>query len=474
MPAERPVASPANPHDPEPGAGGEEPGFRALWEASPLPQLLLDAEGRVLLRNHAAEPLGPGETLAALLRDPGSAAALLGAPGSAVEQPVELWDGRRVLLSCSPVAAEGGPPRVLVALRDISVWRRLEQELEATRAAASLGQLALAVASEINNPLAVLLGRIELIGAVGGAEGPAIAPHLDILAQHARQIADILQGLQALGRVGTAGCAEHPLEPLLDRARQLAGRRLGAVVIAQEFAEPGLGVVGDREQLAQALCALLIHCAGAMHRRGTVQVRAWAEQERTRVAVQDYGTAPPRGVAELLGRQHAPMELLAAGVGLGLLLAHVITREQGGWLTVQTDGVRGARYLLDLPGRRSALDEDLPRVLVIDPTGTLGPQVHAALVGVPVGVRVVSTGQEATRVLEGCRVALVLVPQELPGQTGLTLRRGLVRRWPELEPRVHVLHAPPGAGIPGVPTLPDPPRREALLAALGVGGPTQG
>jgi signal transduction histidine kinase len=110
-------------------------------------------------------------------------------------------------------------------------------------------------------------------------------------------------------------------------------------------------VSGDRERLRQVLQNLLENAVKYSRAGEEVDVRAWAENGRVLVAVEDTGPGIPREhhalIFERFGRTN--VGLGKPGTGLGLFIARSIAEAHGGRLTVQSAAGDGAIFTLELP-----------------------------------------------------------------------------------------------------------------------------
>jgi signal transduction histidine kinase len=110
-------------------------------------------------------------------------------------------------------------------------------------------------------------------------------------------------------------------------------------------------VSGDRERLRQVLQNLLENAVKYSRTGEEVDVRAWAENGRVLVAVEDTGPGIPREqhalIFERFGR--ANVGLGKPGTGLGLFIARSIAEAHGGRLTVDSSPGDGATFTLNLP-----------------------------------------------------------------------------------------------------------------------------
>jgi signal transduction histidine kinase len=110
-------------------------------------------------------------------------------------------------------------------------------------------------------------------------------------------------------------------------------------------------VSGDRERLRQVLQNLLENAVKYSRSGEDVDVRAWAENGRVLVSVEDTGPGIPREqhalIFERFGR--ANVGLGKPGTGLGLFIARSIAEAHGGRLTVDSAPGDGATFILELP-----------------------------------------------------------------------------------------------------------------------------
>ncbi|HET9327496.1 MAG TPA: ATP-binding protein [Candidatus Eisenbacteria bacterium] len=376
---------------------------RALLDHDDIGILLIDPQGRVAEANAAAlQLLGTtaarthGEPASELLRtvvsgdDPVADAfrskasereAVLHARGGA-EVPV-LLRSRRI----------GKPPWLVMAIRDLSQSRRMQQELRRHERLATLGQLSTGVAHEIRNPLTgigtsaqVLLGRFE----PRDERARFVRVILDEVARLDRIVNSLLQYARPrepeLKPTALATCIEHVLELAADPVER-AGVRVELDVAR------GLGPVYiDPDLVTQVLLNVTLNAVQAMpqggrlryevrrvrrrgpprgagrrasdrsRRNGRAVARPWSVFQQVRVI--DTGVGIPRGI---LSKLFDPFfSTKPGGTGLGLSICQTIMHEHGGSIAAASREGRGTTVLLDFPvekrhGERRRTDSDAKR-----------------------------------------------------------------------------------------------------------------
>lgn len=432
--------------------------FRVLWEACPDSFLTVDAAGRVQDHNPAARDFG--EVFTEAFEDPAAAWELL--HRERISGELVLVDGRPVHVNGARLEPGKQDGLVLVVVRDLSLNRLLHAELVQARRLAVIGGLAATVAHEINNPLAIILGRLELLREVEDPDAAALKRTLDLIQDHAMRIGLISRNLHVFGRPGLGMRSHIEVAGLVTAAVGHGGRRLTEVDLQLDITD-GLSVYGDPVQLEQVLAAMLLHCADSMHRRGLLRLRARTDGRQFLLELRDQSAGVPEGLQERLLQPWAPSQQGNRGSMLGLSVAASIVRAHGGRLVALEDRSEGAIYQVTLPQER--LEAGGLRVLLVEPRGDAeaiallleqeGHSVLRARDGITAVARVAADSPD-----------VVLASPYLAGLDGQSLPQALSDRFPNLSARVVLLLEPGQAGPPSAAVLRKPLVRAELVDVL--------
>jgi len=116
------------------------------------------------------------------------------------------YDGswRTMLGMASPLLdAEGKPAGVIISVRDVTMEKKLEQQIIQSERLAAMGQMIGGFAHELNNPLTAILGYAELLQESETSE--STRKRIGDLHKEARRAAEIVQNLQYFARPPAPG-----------------------------------------------------------------------------------------------------------------------------------------------------------------------------------------------------------------------------------------------------------------------------
>jgi PAS domain S-box-containing protein len=260
---------------------------------------------------------------------------------------------RTMRANASPLFdAEGKASGVIMSVRDITVERKLEQQIIQSERLAAMGQMIGGFAHELNNPLTSIMGVAELLQEGEPAENRR--KQLVMLQQQARRAADIVQNLMYFSRPPAPGKGPINLSELVQRTLHLHAYSLRKNNITVDFLpEASFPVVnGDSHQLMQIFLNLILNAEQAMREArelGTLRIRLEKSDKALAVVFQDDG---PGIAPEVLPNIFDPFYTTkrpGRGTGLGLSICKAILREHGGEIEASSGPGGGAVFKVTLP-----------------------------------------------------------------------------------------------------------------------------
>lgn len=280
------------------------------------------------------------------------------------ESEVGAADGRTVPVSLltAPIHGPSGELRGAVAvLRDLSRLKALEAEVRRGERLAALGQMALALAHEIRNPLGAVRGVAQLLGDELG-EGP-FREHVAVMLGEIDRVNRVMEALLDLGRPMTFTFAWVNLHELLERVCFLAEpvARQHDVLLIRRY-DPSLPALwADPDRLTQVFQNLVQNGIEAMPGGGRLVLTSRASLDAlygkvdlgtgprplVEVLVQDEGEGIPAGLGDRVFDPFVTTK--PKGLGLGLALSHRIVEEHRGALRVTSTPGKGTTFACYLP-----------------------------------------------------------------------------------------------------------------------------
>jgi PAS domain S-box-containing protein len=248
--------------------------------------------------------------------------------------------------------AEGKPAGVIISVRDVTMEKKLEQQIIQSERLAAMGQMIGGFAHELNNPLTSILGMAELLQEGDVSEGAR--KQLTILHQQARRAAEIVQNLQYFARPPAPGRSHVNLNELIQRTVQMQAYPLRKSNITVDFLpEPSIpAVMADPNQLMQVFLNLLLNADQAIREnreKGTIRIRLSRKPDAVWIVFQDDGP----GIAhESLAHIFDPFfttKRPGRGTGLGLSICKTVLREHGGNIEAANAQDGGAIFTISLP-----------------------------------------------------------------------------------------------------------------------------
>lgn len=228
--------------------------------------------------------------------------------------------------------------------------RRAEAELRGTLRLAAAGEMAAALAHELNQPLTAVASyarAAEIIARRRDPDGAMLEATLAKLTVEATRAAEVVRRLRDFFRAGSMDLRSCITRELVERAAQAAAEAASAreVTIEAVVAENLPPVMVDAVQMQVVLRNLLANAVDAAALEGgarEVAVSAAALAGEVVITVRDSG----RGVhAAELQRIFEPFETTrATGMGMGLAIGRAIVEAHGGRLWAEA-GAGGAFHL---------------------------------------------------------------------------------------------------------------------------------
>jgi two-component system cell cycle sensor histidine kinase/response regulator CckA len=447
-------------------------GYRMLFDASPLPTWVYDAETLEFLAvNEAAvrhygwtreeflgmriteiRPHADVESLIAGIRD-----------GSSFGSPQrETWRHRRrdgslidVEVSAGRIEFDGHPAALVVA-RDVTERRRMEERLADAEKMEAVGRLAGGVAHDFNNLLTVISGYAAIL-----REDPTRTEPLDEIVHAAEQAGSLTGQLLAFSRRQVLNPVAVDVNEIVRGMKPMLGRIIGDDVhVKVQLAERVAPVIADRAQIERVVLNLAANARDAMPRGGRLTIETAdvdldegfvaAHGEITPgphvlLAISDSGIGMTDEVRKRLFEPFFTTKAAGAGTGLGLATVFGVVRQSGGAIYVYSEEGRGTTFKIYLPASSEPMSEpvqeDQPTsrrgtetVVVVEDDPSVRELVKLMLEGFGYEILAAPDGDSAARLCHEHPggVDLLLTDVVMPDIGGRVLAERLIALFPDL------------------------------------------
>lgn len=227
-----------------------------------------------------------------------------------------------------------------------------QQQLVRSEKLAAIGQLTASIAHEVNNPIAVIQGNLDLVRELLGADAQRVEGEFRLLDEQVERMRLIVTQLLQFARPAEyAGYVEAvDTSRLVDDCLVLVGHLLARtnIVLDKRLAATRQPML-NRQELQQVLVNLLVNAIHAMPEGGRLTLASHDIDAHT-VELSVTDTGPGLG-AELLRELFKPFVTRKKdGTGLGLWISRSIVERYDGELLAadRDDGYSGARFTLRL------------------------------------------------------------------------------------------------------------------------------
>jgi two-component system NtrC family sensor kinase len=347
-----------------------EENYRALFDSSVIGTVVLDAEtGRVVMANEAAvrifefgspqEGIGRSPLEFVLPEDRETVRQVIGQDlfvqeaRRMVQFRAVTKSGRAIWLSVTAAKImHEGRLAALISFTDITEQKLQNDKLMIADRLVSIGELAVGVAHELNNPLAGIIGLSELLMEKNIPD--YIRRDLAMIRDEARRAADVTSNLLAFARKHRPAKQLSQINAIIEDVLKLRAyaHKSNCIKIERHLAPDLPEMLVDPFQMQQVFLNIVINAEYFMteaYGRGTLVITAMRQNGAVKVSFVDDGPGIP---AEDLSRIFDPFfttKEAGKGTGLGLSICHGIVTAHGGQIHAANQAGGGATISVELP-----------------------------------------------------------------------------------------------------------------------------
>lgn len=240
----------------------------------------------------------------------------------------------------------------LIILRDITERKDMQEQLIAQDRLASIGELTSGLAHEINNPLAVVKGFVELLRNRDLPED--VMSDINIINGEVDRAAKIVSNLLAFSRKQPEAKGPVDVNYVIEKTLELRSyEQTSNNIRTITNLNPELSkVMASEQQLRQVFLNIIINAEYFMteeNAKGILEIATEKAGSYVRIYFSDNGPGiSPENIKRIFNPFFTTKDV-GKGTGLGLSICHGIITEHGGNIWVESTPSKGTKFIIILP-----------------------------------------------------------------------------------------------------------------------------
>lgn len=370
---------------------------------------------------------------------------------------------RTGLLSAEVIEVTG-QRSILTVTKDLTEYRKLEQQLRLSQRMEAIGRLAGGVAHDFNNLLTVILGScLQLLGALETSDPRRLL--VEEIQQAGDRAGILTRQLLAFGRRQVLAPKLMDLNEVVRNAETILRRLVGENIDLVSVLSPEVPPVQiDPGQVEQVILNLAVNARDAMPNGGKLTIEtASADLDESyasahpplqpgsyiMLAVSDTGCGISAEIQAHIFEPFFTTKSAGQGTGLGLAMVYGIVKQSGGYIWVYSEVGHGTTFKIYLPsagqgGQPESTEEVVPparkaspggeTVLVVEDEDAVRRLVGRTLAAGGYRHLEARNGEEALEICakSGEMVHLLVTDVVMPRMSGPELAKRLQVFYPEL------------------------------------------
>lgn len=250
----------------------------------------------------------------------------------------------------------------LLVFNDMTVLKKMEEQIRRTDRLSSIGTLSAGMAHEIKNPLVTIKTFTQLLPQQHN-DPEFRHTFFDLVGQEVKRIDTIVNRLLNFARPAKAALKPVSLHEIVENSLRLVDQQLAQheIVLERHLDAKRFIIEADAEQLNQTFINFFLNATHAMDKGGKMTVRTSVikhsqdialvagEQngDSIQVDIQDTGCGiAPEDLSKIFDPFFTTKE---DGVGLGLSVSHGIIQEHNGIIDVESEKGKGTVFHVQFP-----------------------------------------------------------------------------------------------------------------------------
>jgi len=325
----------------------------------------------------------------------------------------------------------------VVTFQDITMRKRMEEELLHSKKMQALGVISSGVAHEINNILAAIDGNIQILMRQNKGREKLLET-LNVVHKYVRDGAEIVRRLNEFTKekqnsvkyvaVDLADLAKHVVVFLKPRWQSMAEGGGVKFSINTDELKQVRKIKGNPSELREVILNIINNALDAMPDGGTICILTWDDEDTVYLSISDTGIGMSEDIKSKIFDPFFTNK--ERGTGLGLSVAYGIVKRHGGRIHVSSTVGMGSAFLLSFPVTKDVYEEETAektgvkkgmrgnKILVIEDEAVIGKVLCNFLSEEGYIVEQINDGRKALDKLRTGKYDLILCDLGMPEVSG--------------------------------------------------------
>ncbi len=287
------------------------------------------------------------------------------APSVQLDIPFRHKDGGTIFFNVSLINLinrEGQSVGKVGVCRDITLWKKIQEDLVRIDRLAEIGRIAAGIAHEINNPLAI-------IGEAAGWANVVISDAKDLtpedreelekatkeISHQTKRCRNITHELLDFARGSTPALTEFDIHEVIRDSISFLKPELKhtSIEIDTQFMPGPLFMKSDPKLLEQVFVNFITNAIHAIRskaeKKGCIRIKTITSDSQVDIIFEDNGTGIPEENQEKIFQLFFSTKDPGKGTGLGLSISQNIVKKLGGTISLYSKAGVGTKFTVRLP-----------------------------------------------------------------------------------------------------------------------------
>ena len=316
---------------------------------------------------------------------------------------------------------------------------------------ALMGQIVAGIAHELNNPLTIVIGNIQLM--LMRERNEKSVESLSRIQDGAERASKIVKNLLTFARQETPERKLVNVNTIIRKSVELRSYelRVSNVDVSTELDDALPETMADPHQLQQVFLNLIVNAEHAMieaHGKGLLRVTSRREEGKLLIFFSDDGPGIPNENLHRIFEPFFTTKAVGKGTGLGLSICQGIIVEHGGKIDVESTVGRGTTFIIELPIQKWVPETPVVapparvtsgakrRILVVEDELQIRLLLQDILKALGHQVEIAGNGRIALGMIDNKNYDLIITDVKMPELSGSEFYAAIRRKGTALERKV--------------------------------------